>query len=63
MMNVQTQLPSADRMASTWSGSTIAKLIQLAPKPKPSPTRGCRYPVSTRSALCMSRPSRFSIQS
>jgi len=61
--NVHTQLPSSERDDSTRSGSTRSYRIRFAPRPIVSPTRGCWNSGSTRSTLCMSRPSRFSIQS
>ncbi len=61
--SVQTQLPSSERQASTRSGSTRPTRIRFEPYPIVSPTSGCWNSGRTRSALCMFRPMRFSIQS
>ena len=61
--NAQTQLPSSERQARAWSGSTRASRIRLEPKAIVSPTLGSWNSGRTVSTLCMFRPSRFSIQS
>ena len=61
--NDHTQLPSSERHARTRPGSARSNRIRLAPKPIVSPMCGVWNSGSTRSALCILSPSRFSIQS